>query len=111
MTDAALFAAFFLGGFTVAAIIAVAVVKVLVELHREDRLVVVGEREQWRSERRELLNRVLHPHVMPTAVQRQPANPDELARRRMMAADFAAVGRVVPASTQTNGTGDDLELP
>jgi hypothetical protein len=111
MTDALLLAGSFLGGFLVCAAVAACVLRVLIELHREDRKFVIAEREAWRSERRELITRALHPNVIPAAVPHVPRNPDELARRRQQAADYAAVGRIIPASTETNGDGDDLELP
>ena len=111
MSTAAWIALAFLGGFATAAVFAVALVGALLGIHRDDRQMVQAEREQWRSERRELINRVLHPHVMPTGTVPRPANPDELQRRRQAAQDFAQVGRIVPASTATNGDGDDLELP
>jgi hypothetical protein len=111
MTDALLLAGGFLAGFLVCAVIAALAFHALLELHREDRKLVVAERDAWRSERRELANRIQHPHIIPTAAPRAPRNADELARRRQQAADYATVGRIVPASTQSNGDGDDLELP
>ena len=111
MTDALLLAGGFIGGFLVCALIAVLAFRVLIDLHREDRNAVTAERDQWRAERRELITRALHPQIVPTAVPHAPRDPDELARRRQAAADYATVGRIVPASTQTNGDGDDLELP
>jgi hypothetical protein len=111
MIDAALLAGGFIGGFLVCALIAVLAFRVLVDLHREDRNLVIAERDQWRNERRELINRAQFPDRMPTGAVPVPRDPDELARRRMQAADYATVGRIVPASTQTNGDGDDMELP
>jgi hypothetical protein len=111
MIDALLLAGGFVGGFLVCAAIAAFAFRALLELHREDRKLVVAEREHWRSERRELVTRALHPQIVPTGVTRAPRNPDELALRRAQAADYATVGRIVPASTETNGDGDDLELP
>jgi hypothetical protein len=111
MTDALLLAGAFLGGFLVCAGVAVAVLRVLFDLHREDRRMVEAEREHWRSERRELVTRALHPQIVPTGVPRAQRDPDELTLRRQQAADYATVGRLVPASTERNGDGDDLELP
>ena len=111
MTDAALLAGGFIGGFLLCATIAVLAFRILVDLHREDRSIVVTEREQWRNERRELINRAQFPDRMPTGAVPVPRDPDELARRRMQAADYATVGRIVPASTETNGDGDDVDLP
>jgi hypothetical protein len=111
MTDALLLAGAFIAGFLVCAGIAGLAVRALLELHREERTLVLGEREAWRSERRELVTRALHPQIVPTGVTATPRNPDELSKRRQQAADYATVGRIVPASTQTNGDGDDLELP
>jgi hypothetical protein len=111
MIDAALLAGGFIGGFLVCALIAVLAFRVLVDLQREDRNLVIAERDQWRNERRELINRAQFPDRMPTGAVPVPRDPDELARRRMQAADYATVGRIVPASTQTNGDGDDMELP
>jgi hypothetical protein len=111
MTTAAWLALAFLGGFAVAATFAVALVHILLGLYRDERTLVHSEREAWRNERRELINRVQHPNLVPTGVTRPPADPDELARKRRAARDFAQVGTIVPASTATNGDGDDLELP
>lgn len=111
MTTAAWIALAFLAGFTLAALFAAAAFRALVELHKDERQVAVDEREQWRSERRELITRALHPQVIPTGAPRVPPDPDDLERRRRAARDFAQVGKIVPASTATNGDGDDLELP
>jgi hypothetical protein len=110
-TDVALLAGSFFLGALIVAVVCALIFNVLLDLYRDDREMARAEREAWRSERREIINRIQHPHVMPTGVTRTPRDPDELARRRMQAADYATVGRIVPASTETNGDGDDVDLP
>jgi hypothetical protein len=66
------------------------------------------EREAWRSERRELLNRIQHPHRMPTgtvssASLAPPPDPERLHRR----AEFNGVGMVRPVAP-ADDLGDDI---
>jgi hypothetical protein len=98
MIDALELAGAFVLGFVIAAALTGALVKALLDLYRD-------EVEVWRSERRELLNRIQHPERMPVATTRPKADPEALQRAAAARAEMAAVGRVV----QTNGS--DMELP
>ena len=106
MTDALWFAGAFLVGFLLCTLVAALLVRELIALHREERTLHVSEREQWRSERRELINRVQHPHLVPTATA-PVIPPAQRAASQAMRNEWASVGRVV------NGQGDteELELP
>jgi hypothetical protein len=92
VSDALTFAAFFLGGFLLALALAGIVIKVLIDFHRDERTTIVAERGQWRSERRELLNRVQHPNLVPTGTERQPRQRDPEVAERLR--EWASVGRV-----------------
>jgi hypothetical protein len=98
MIDALELAGAFVLGFLIAVAVASLLVKALLDLYRD-------EVEVWRSERRELLNRIQHPERMPVATTRPTANPEAPQRAAAARAEMAAVGRVV----QTNG--GDMELP
>jgi hypothetical protein len=94
MTTALLIAGAFVVGFGLSAALAAIGFKVLIDVHKEERELVGVEREQWRSERRELINRQQFPHVMPTGTERpepRQRTEAEIARQR----DWAQVGRVV----------------
>jgi hypothetical protein len=105
MIDALELAGAFVLGFIIAGALGATLVKVLLDMHREDRKLGLAEAEFWRSERRELLNRILHPERMPVATTRPTANPEAAQRAAAARAEMASVGRVV----QTNGS--DMELP
>jgi exosome complex RNA-binding protein Rrp42 (RNase PH superfamily) len=104
MIDALELAGAFVLGFMVAAVLAALMVKHLIELHREERQIGLIEAESWRSERREILNRIQHPNKMPVATTGQVRVPDPAIRERMR--EMASVGRVVAGTD--NG---DMELP
>jgi hypothetical protein len=101
MIDALELAGAFVLGFLIAVAVASLLVKALLDLYRD-------EVEVWRSERRELLNRIQHPERMPVATVRQES-PQAAAQRSAAAArlrELNHVGRVV----QTDGSAD-MELP
>ncbi len=81
-------------------------VKHLIELHREERQIGLMEAESWRSERREILNRIQHPHKMPVATTRQASDPKAIEGLRTKQREMASVGRVVASKG-----AEDLELP
>lgn len=109
--DALTLAGFFLGGFLTCALLSVGAIKLLVDLHRDERAATAAEREQFRSERRELLNRVQHPNLVPTGTERPaPRPPDPRLAERARA--WAQVGRVVPGNgDEAMPATDELELP
>src|SRR5687767_7235809 len=105
MTDALLLAGAFVLGFIVCAALSGVLLKVLVDLYRDDRDAHSAEREQFRSDRRELLNRLQHPNLVPTGTERPAPRPrDPVTAERLR--EMASVGRVVPG----NGS-DEMELP
>lgn len=104
--DALTLAGFFLGGFVVAVLPAVGAIKLLVDLHKDERQATAAEREQWRSERRELLNRLQHPNLVPTGTERpQRRQHDPEVTRRVR--EWAHVGQVTPGVL----TADEPDLP
>lgn len=100
-------------GFAVAALVLAYALHVVIDINRAERDHARAdherEREAWRSERRELVTRATHPHLVPTGTRPATVNPDELEERRRRAAEMAAVGRIVHGSAP-NGAGDD-DLP
>ncbi len=106
MIDALELAGAFVLGFIIAAVFAAFVLRHLIDLHREERKIGLGEAENWRGERRELLNRIQHPERMPVATARPGPNPEITARLAEQRRELANVGRVVLSN------GDpDMELP
>jgi hypothetical protein len=106
LTESLLIAGAFTLGFLAASILAALAFGVLTDIHREEQKAAHTEREQWRSERRELINRVQHPHVMPTGTARaepRQRTAGEIARQR----DWAQVGRIVPRGP----AAEDPDLP
>ena len=106
MIDAMELAGAFVLGFILAAGMAALLVKHLIELHREERQIGLIEAESWRSERREILNRIQHPHKMPVATTRPSSSPEATRLTEERRREMASVGRVV----STNGA-DEMELP
>jgi hypothetical protein len=102
MIDALELAGAFVLGFILCGAFAGLLIRELIRLHREERRIGLAEMESWRSERREILNRIQHPNKMPVANAGPPRPADPAVRERMR--EMASVGRVVPA----NG---DMELP
>jgi hypothetical protein len=102
MIDALELAGAFVLGFLLCAVFSGLLIRELVRLHREERQLGRLDADSWRSERREILNRIQHPNKMPVANAGPPRPADPAVRERMR--EMASVGRVVPA----NG---DMELP
>jgi hypothetical protein len=96
----------FVLGFVLAAVMATLLVKHLIELHREERQIGLMESESWRSERREILNRIQHPSRMPVATVRPQGNGEASHKAAERRAEMASVGRVVAGTD--NG---EMELP
>jgi hypothetical protein len=107
LTESLLIAGAFVLGFAAASVLAALAFSVLTGIHREEQHAIHVERDQWRTERRELLNRVQHPHAMPTGSTRaEPRRPTagEVARQR----DWANVGRIVPGRRDSDAENPDL---
>jgi hypothetical protein len=106
LTESLLIAGAFVLGFAAASVLAALAFRVLTDLHREEQRVIHVERDLWRTERRELLNRIQHPHVMPVATRAEPRRPTagEVARQR----DWASVGRIVPGRRDSDAENPDL---
>lgn len=102
------------GGLLFAVVVLATLLWVVMGLQREERDHARHshevEREAWRSERRELLNRMQFPERMPVATQpvgRRPVDP-EMQRGRLR--EMASVGRVVQVPTvASNGAEDEIE--
>lgn len=106
------------GGLLIACILLCLTLWLIVKVGREDRedtrRLHEADAKEWRSERRELLNRLQFPDRMPVAVERVPRPPEDLARQRAAAREWAQVGRVTPAANGTVTADDDtheLDLP
>lgn len=83
------------------------IISTMLKQQHEERSILIAEH---RSDMRELLNRVQHPHLIPTATARvspppRPENASEKAR-----AAWTGIGRVAaPAPTPpTDEVGDDI---
>lgn len=101
MTVALIVAGAFIAGFVSSAALAALAFHALTDIHREEQQAVIAERDQWRGERRELLNRIQHPHAMPTGSARpepRARTAGEIARMQ----DWANVGRIVPGRRETD---------
>lgn len=100
-------------GLLIVVIVLGTLIHVLVGLHRAereaDRTYYAGERDEWTSERRELLNRIQHPQLVPTGRRiAQPPDPGAAAAHADRLREMASVGRIVPAKSPEN---DGLDLP
>ena len=106
------------GGLLVACVVLALTLHLIVKVGREDRedsrRLHEADNAAWRSERRELLNRLQFPDRMPVEVPRPQRPPEDLARQRAAAREWASVGRVTPAANGSADADDDtreLDLP
>jgi hypothetical protein len=106
MIDALELAGAFVLGFILCGAFAGFLIRELIRLHREERRIGLAEMESWRSERREILNRIQHPSRMPVATTGQPVDSSMTRASEERRREMASVGRVVAGSD--NG---DMELP
>lgn len=98
------------GGLLLAVIVLAYTLHVVLSLNREERdhlrADMEREREVHRGERRELITRATHPHLVPTGTTRAPLNSEDQLKRRAALREMASVGRVVhgdPGADDDNG--------